>query len=84
MFFSSLVAMAACFQIGFHYGVRPYRELLTQNQSSAVAEIAVSQDKTLFIVSLLGFASALAAFAIAIWNRAKKEPIQASETTRGK
>ncbi len=84
MFFSSLFAMAACFQIGFYYGVRPYRELLSGDGRIAVAEIAVSQSKTLFAVSIIAAVLALAGLAIAIWNRAKKEPIQLPETTRGK
>lgn len=83
MLFSSLFAMAACFQIGFYYGVRPYRELLSGDRRTAVAEIAVSQSETLFAVSIIAAVLALAGLAIAIWSRAKKEPIQPPETTRG-
>ena len=81
---SSLVAMAACFQIGFYYGVRPYRELLSGDRRMAVAEIAASQSKTLFAISILAAVLAIVGLAIAIRSRAKKEPIQPPETTRGK
>lgn len=80
----ALVAMAACFQIGFYYGVGPYRKLLHSQPSIAGTEIAVYQSKTVFFVSVAGFAFVLLGLALAIWRHRRKEPIQPPETTRGK
>ena len=74
--FSLFVAMAACFQIGFHYGVRPYRQLLSGQLSVAVTEIALSQSKVVYAVSVAGLIFALLGLVLVIWSHVRKEPVQ--------